>query len=442
MAATVCRSAQRTRGSALRLPNNMQLKSNSGTRFALVSAGGSSLLSASIRMPISTFPVLNSSVTTKEKELAAASAAVENNSQTMAERLKHERKMSSAMRLYLQRKREHDMFIAREQAEFDIGTQHLANMMGLDHSSMTQADIDSSIEYLFPSGLDAEAKPSMKPPSEVFPRQKEAEFDAQGRPYQPFFYTLKPDFQNRLFNLRASMEAVTIFGERLRSQGSQPDPLQVLDESKLAHTRWITQEELCSHTLENIQPADYKEFILVLERLVVLPYSYRVRDEIFRYRVTSEGEFSSKLDIINPEYDEQGRAFVEYKGQRKTSTATVRVTKPGNGKVFIQNPEAPDFVTDITYFFALKERLQILYPLQFTKLLGLVDLDITVTGGGVSAQAGAIRYALSMCLRSFVEQSVMTDMKLNGLLTQNIRVRERKKPGKAGARKNYTWKRR
>merc|ERR1719193_26126 len=83
-------------------------------------------------MPISTFPVLNSSVTTKEKELAAASAAVENNSQTMAERLKQERKMSSAMRLYLQRKREHDMFIAREQAEFDIGTQHLANMMGLD----------------------------------------------------------------------------------------------------------------------------------------------------------------------------------------------------------------------------------------------------------------------------------------------------------------------
>ena len=47
-----------------------------------------------------------------------------------------------------------------------------------------------------------------------------------------------------------------------------------------------------------------------------------------------------------------------------------------------------------------------------------MDLDITVTGGGVSAQAGAIRYALSMCLRSFVEQSVMTDMKLNGLLTQ------------------------
>merc|ERR1719193_1099426 len=203
-------------------------------------------------MPISTFPVLNSSVTTKEKELAAASAAVENNSQTMAERLKQERKMSSAMRLYLQRKREHDMFIAREQAEFDIGKQHLANMMGMDHNSMTQEDIDQSIEYLFPSGLDKEARPMMKPPEFIFPRQKEAEFDAQGRPFQPFFYTLTPDFHNRIFSLRDGMEAVTIFGDRLRSQGKRPDPEQVLDVGKLADSRWVTLEELTAMTLEKI----------------------------------------------------------------------------------------------------------------------------------------------------------------------------------------------
>jgi len=51
-----------------------------------------------------------------------------------------------------------------------------------------------------------------------------------------------------------------------------------------------------------------------------------------------------------------------------------------------------------------------------------VDLDITVKGGGVSAQAGAVRYALSMCLRSFVEKSVVDDMKINGLLTQVILI--------------------
>merc|ERR1712004_684298 len=103
-----------------------------------------------------------------------------------------ERGMSSAMKMYLQRKREHDMFISKERAEFEVGKQHLAAMMGLDAASLEQEDIDRSIEYLFPSGLAPEARPSMRPPEEVFPRQKEAEFDVEGRPFHPFFYTLKP----------------------------------------------------------------------------------------------------------------------------------------------------------------------------------------------------------------------------------------------------------
>ena len=81
-----------------------------------------------------------------------------------------ERGMSSAMRMYLQRKKEHDMFISRERAEFEVGKQHLAGMMGLDAASMEQADIDRSVEYLFPSGLADIARPVMKPPEEIFPR--------------------------------------------------------------------------------------------------------------------------------------------------------------------------------------------------------------------------------------------------------------------------------
>ena len=95
-------------------------------------------------------------------------------------------------------------------------------------------------------------------------------------------------------------------------------------------------------------------------------------------------------------------------------------------------------------------------------MLGIVDLKITVGGGGPSGQAGAIRYlicstlpgiildilsplsryATAMALRSFVDKRAVEDMKLVGLLTQDIRVRERKKPGKVSARKSYTWKRR
>jgi ribosomal protein S9 len=51
-------------------------------------------------------------------------------------------------------------------------------------------------------------------------------------------------------------------------------------------------------------------------------------------------------------------------------------------------------------------------------MLGLVDVEVVVSGGGSSSQAGAIRYAIAMCLRSFVEKSVIDDMKICGLLTQ------------------------
>lgn len=76
--------------------------------------------------------------------------------------------MSTAMKQYLQKKRSHDEFIAKERSEFELGKKHLANMMGMNSDTMTQEDIDKAIDYLFPSGLFHEgAKPIMKPPEEV-----------------------------------------------------------------------------------------------------------------------------------------------------------------------------------------------------------------------------------------------------------------------------------
>jgi len=82
-------------------------------------------LFSSLKAQISTFPILRST----QEETSVLSES---------ERVKQERKMSSAMRLYLQRKRDHDIFISSEEAEFEMGRQHLANMMGMDHATMTQ----------------------------------------------------------------------------------------------------------------------------------------------------------------------------------------------------------------------------------------------------------------------------------------------------------------
>ena len=93
-------------------------------------------------------------------------------------------------------------------------------------------------------------------------------------------------------------------------------------------------------------------------------------------------------------------------------------------------------------FFSYYDRHEIMYPLQFTQLLGLVDVECIIDAGGPKGQAGAIRYALAMCLRSFVDQEVIEEMKVCGLLTQDVRVRERKKFGQKGARAKFPWKRR
>ena len=379
------------------------------------------------------------SISTSSQNLCASSSAVTRSKKL--EDAKKEKQMSSAMRMYLKRKREHDIFISKERAEFDIGKQHLANMMGLDPENISQEQIDQSIEYLFPSGLDPEAKPVMKPPEEVFPKQKDVEFDFEGRPFHPFFYTLKPNFTKAIFTMRDHIEGMTIFGDRLQRQGKGPDSQQVLNLAKLADTRWMTYEEVSKACLETLSEAEYNEFILVLERLVSLPFSYRVKDDIFKWRVKEVAGIAVK-DFITPQFDEKGRAFVEVEGKRNTAEAHVRLTKPGTGKVEIIHKDKPDLVFDISYFYALKDRHQLMFPLQFSKMLGLVDLKATVHGGGPSGQAGAIRYATAMAVRSFVEHDVVDEMKLVGLLTQDIRVRERKKPGKVGARRGYTWKRR
>ena len=118
------------------------------------------------------------------------------------------------------------------------------------------------------------------------------------------------------------------------------------------------------------------------------------------------------------------------------------MSKPGSGKVRIVHADYPEVESDLRYFFDLYERHVVLYPLQFTKLLGQVDLDVLVDGGGVTSQASAVRYATAMCLRSFVDEDTQTEMRVAGLVTQDIRVRERKKPGQPAARAKYTWKRR
>jgi len=351
--------------------------------------------------------------------------------------------MSVAMKSYLKKKREHDLFIAKERSEFELGKKHLANMMGISYESMSQADIDKAIKYLFPSGLeDPLARPHMKPPEEIFPRQKEAEFDEEGRPFHPFYYCRKPNFFQSIYEIVDKIEDLTFKADRARVNRWRVDESKLINTPvALSTTRWMNKEELENLLDEKVTEGMQDELVTALERLLENEWSYECKDLIFKFRA-SVSQPRAAREIKEIQVDDQGNSFVEYIGQRKTACARVRVTKPGTGRVKIVHADYPEIESDLRYFFDINERHIVMYPLQFTKQLGKVDLDCLVDGGGVTSQAGAIRYATSMALRSFVDDVTQEEMKVCGLLTQDIRVKERKKPGQKGARAKYTWKKR
>lgn len=313
-------------------------------------------------------------------------------------------------------------------------------MMGIDAETMTQEDIDKSIEYLFPAGLkDKHSNPVMKPPEEVYPSQKDAEFDFDGRPYHPFFYTRNPNFCKIMFDIVEQYESCVHLSDRLISQRRKPDEKSVLDAANMLSSRWVTFKELREMTIEtDITKSQYDEFISTLERFVAEPFSYNFKEFIFKFR-KDHTSVKTIGEVPMTSMDQDGREFIEAVGQRKSACAKVRVTKPGTGKFTITHIDYPDYEFDTTYFYSFYDRHQLLFPLQFTKLLEEVDVECLVGYGGSSSQAGAIRYALSSCLRSFVNEQMRDDMKIAGLLTQNIRTRERKNVGMKGARARYKW---
>ena len=115
-------------------------------------------------------------------------------------------------------------------------------------------------------------------------------------------------------------------------------------------------------------------------------------------------------------------------GRRKSSVARVRVYENGTGAITING-------RDIDNYFGLETlKLIVRQPLNTTDMLGKVDIVVTVAGGGVSGQAGAIRHGLSRALLGLNAEYRAT-LKAAGFLTRDPRMKERKKYGLKAARR-------
>ena len=125
---------------------------------------------------------------------------------------------------------------------------------------------------------------------------------------------------------------------------------------------------------------------------------------------------------------ESKRKYFYGTGRRKSSVARVRVYENGTGNITING-------RDIDNYFGLDTlKMVVRQPLVSTDLLGKVDVVVTVCGGGVTGQAGAIRHGISRALL-LVNGEFRPTLKAAGFLTRDPRMKERKKYGLKGARR-------
>ena len=121
-------------------------------------------------------------------------------------------------------------------------------------------------------------------------------------------------------------------------------------------------------------------------------------------------------------------------GRRRTSVASVRL-KAGSGKIEVNKREFND------YFQTTTLQTAVLRPLELAVRKQHVDITLKTSGGGVAGQAGASSLAIARALLK-LDANLRPELKKNGLLTRDPRMKERKKPGRPGARKRFQFSKR
>ena len=151
-------------------------------------------------------------------------------------------------------------------------------------------------------------------------------------------------------------------------------------------------------------------------------------DDLSKLKVDNKEEA-----LVNePKIDNLGRSYAT--GRRKESTARVWV-KRGTGKISINGKEM------VSYFARPVLQMQLNFVFDVTERKDQFDVIATVKGGGLSGQAGAVRHGLSRALSLF-EPDLRKPLKTAGMLTRDSRVVERKKYGRAKARKSFQFSKR
>ncbi len=148
--------------------------------------------------------------------------------------------------------------------------------------------------------------------------------------------------------------------------------------------------------------------------------------------VNNSGPAPEPMPLREQIIDKQGRAYAT--GRRKDAVARVWI-KPGSGKIVINGRDQE------VYFARPTLRLVINQPFGVAERTGQYDVICTVKGGGLSGQAGAVKHGISQALTKY-EPILRAPVKAAGFLTRDSRTVERKKYGKAKARRSFQFSKR
>lgn len=121
-------------------------------------------------------------------------------------------------------------------------------------------------------------------------------------------------------------------------------------------------------------------------------------------------------------------------GRRKTAVARIHLTD-GTGKIRVNGRDFTD------YFPTVSMQNKVLRPFDTVKAVKVYDVEVKTQGGGLNGQAGAISLAIARALNQ-IDEELRPLLKQEGLLTRDPRRRERKKPGRPGARKRFQFSKR
>jgi small subunit ribosomal protein S9 len=145
-------------------------------------------------------------------------------------------------------------------------------------------------------------------------------------------------------------------------------------------------------------------------------------------------EAAEVIEVAHPDpvIDSLGRSYAT--GKRKNAIARVWI-KPGSGKITVNGRDQE------VYFARPVLRMILQQPFEVTDRVGQFDVICTVKGGGLSGQAGAVRHGLSKALTAY-EPALRPALKAEGFLTRDSRVVERKKYGRAKARRSFQFSKR